>query len=343
MSDEPSTFAGAVRRYYEKYPEAGAAAAAEEACKQLHTPCDETKKSYARVLKSRWKAAVTARKFDRSAARGGVVADGVIAVHRVTGGPVEVPPWLAAGIVEAAVHPEEVLSHGWLRPGGKSKNGMLHCLIPGTPFRMVFYPSTGRLTAYAGDGELDMEKKWELRTAVIGNLSSVVQPVVSASSDPPNLAQNLRMIHRELEKFVDGVLLAEDSRGYHMTWHREDFKNIGPFKMTWKDRRITFRKDGSHPNCLEVEVSPTGTADMRQQLQAQTTVLSEFTKQISLHLSVMQQIGANTKAQTQATEGLKNAVDELNGLLAASSRSAPAASQTGRLIRQPADDKRRYA
>lgn len=343
MSEEPSTFAWAVRRYYEKYPDASAAAAAEEACKQLHIQCDPAKKSYARVLKSRWKAVVTARKFDRSAARARVVTDGVVAFHRGTGGPVEVPGWLAAGIVDAAAHLDEVVCHGWRPAGGKSKNGMLHCLIPATRFRMVFYPSTGKLTVYAGDGELNKEKMWELRVAVIGNLSSVVQPVVCASSDPPNVAENLRAIHRELEKFVDGVLLAEDSRGYHMTWYREDFKNIGPFKMVWKDRGLTFRKDGSHPCCLEVEVSPTGTADMRQQLQAQTAVLTEFAKQISLHLSVMQQIGANTKAQTKATEGLKKAVDELNRLLAGSGRDAPAASQSSQPIPQRADDKRRYA
>ena len=274
MTEGTSTFAQAIRRYYEKYPEAGGAAAAEEVCKQLHMPCDEKKKTYARVLKNRGKATITAGKSDRSAARGGVVTD-VVGFHRVTFGPVEVPGWLAAGIVEAAGRPEEVECHGWRRAGGRSKNGMLHCLIPGTEFRMVFYPSTGKLTVYAGDGELDREKREELRVAVVGNLASVVQPVVCASSDPPSLAENLRKVFGGLEGFVDGVLLAPDSRGYHMTWFREDFKDIGPFKMVWKDRGLAVRKDGSHPTCLEVEVSPTGMTDLRQRMLGLEKTLPE--------------------------------------------------------------------
>jgi len=264
MTEEVSTFAQAIRRYFERYPQSRPKQAVEVVCKQLQLTPDERMKGYARVLKNRQKAAVTVRKSACSAGVEGVVTDGVVGVHRVTFGPVEVPGWVAAGIVDAAGHVEV---HGWKWAGhGKLRNRMAQCLIPGTGFRQVFYAGTGRLMVYAGDGEPDMKKREALRLAVFGNLATVVQPVVCASSDPVNLAENLKKVNRELGVFVESVLLADDSKGFHMTWFRDDFKNVGPFKVVFKDRRVTARKDGSHPSCIEFEISPTGVADVRQRL-----------------------------------------------------------------------------
>jgi hypothetical protein len=311
-ANQPS-FYKAAKEYYAKFPASRPKEATLAILKSLHIePKDardwERYRHEAEVIRyseRKKRLTLNAAELDRSApirsVRGAVVID----PHRIRYGPELLPVWLVAAVESAAAAGFK----GWYRAGrGKLRSGMLGCRYEqdwGQPFTAQCYPKRRSLIFYPHIRNYDEQAVWSV---VFSNLACVLEEF--GPEDRKEVAKRASY-YDELIKSVSFLLAAPD--GLHVPIWVEGMEKAGPFEFYVPQLHLRVRgNDGSHRGCIELEFDSlrianrgirelrAGLADVIAAVQAQSGVVSEFARQIALHLTVMQQISEATQKLSQA-------------------------------------------
>jgi len=111
----------------------------------------------------------------------------------------------------------------------------------------------------------------------------------------------------ELQLFIERLFAFGASQ--HVAVQIPGVKMVGRFKARLPDTGVVVQKDNSHPNCLEFEFNvPTPVRDLAAHIEKQSAVLTDFTQQIKVHLSVLQSINKAVNRFTEAINDFKNVV-----------------------------------
>jgi len=111
----------------------------------------------------------------------------------------------------------------------------------------------------------------------------------------------------DLQVFLERLFAFGASQ--HVAVQIPGMKTVRRFKAVLSDRGVVVRKDNSHPNCLEFEFNvPTPVRDLAAVIEKQSMVLTGFTQQIEVHLSVLRGINEAVNRLTEATNDFKNVV-----------------------------------
>ncbi len=279
-SDPALTMSERIRRYSVQYPNMKA----KGICQALHI-------EYRKHGSLARKVMFQERHRYRSQARVWDVARGpdpglYLSSHRTVFQSECVPAWLVDLVVSKGGE------FGWRRVRAAN---LVYYLREFPHFAQVrLFPKSGKLLVY-GRGELSQERLVKFKTIVTSLCREMAGGIFDGWQQGP------------LQVFLESLLGFGASQ--HVAVPIPGMKMVRRFKARLPDRGIVVRKDNSHPSCLEFEINvPTPVTELAGAIEKQSMVLTGFTQQIELHLSVMQGINDAVKALTTASNDLKNAV-----------------------------------
>jgi len=267
--DKPETFADALRQYFQKYPESSPKHAALASCWRLGLPTFgsqfQKKLNEARQIKlrlKRRKLRFDAIQSDRSGIKKGVVNGAVeVDVHRVVFSGT-MPSWLKESVARAA----KAEFAGWRV--ANDRTGLLVCELEKLgfrPYRIIAYRSSGLMTVYPG------RRRYDDNQLKIDSLSNMIQVFTELGPEDRRRAGELEKSLQELSEFCNEVFA---QRGGHAAFKVAGIRNAAPFKIRVKSRGLNVRHDGSHPDCIELEIDPQG-ADVRAAIKENREAIRE--------------------------------------------------------------------